>query len=73
MENTQTGEVLALYHNANSEIYARYNMRYFLIRHRKGEEHLKANWEKQLQQLNKLPNFAIEISGFGVKNRPFLI
>lgn len=64
--NEKTGEVLALYTNPNQQSF--YDYRQFLIRHPKGQEYLRQDWEEQLQQLyTKLPHVYIDIKGIGVK------
>jgi hypothetical protein len=72
LENEQTGEVLELYPNPNAnairedmdEEYREPHQ--FLVRHPKGQEHLKADWEEQVLQKYKLPHVGIEIQGIGV-------
>jgi hypothetical protein len=46
------------------------NERQFLVRHAKGEEHLRANWEK-LSEIDYYPDVYIHIQGIGVKKYTF--
>jgi hypothetical protein len=64
MENEQTGEVLALYPNTNQNQWA---PRKFLVRHPKGAEHFRADWEKQFKQMEELPKISLKIQKIGVK------
>lgn len=64
MENEQTDEVLILYSN-NEDSWAPI---YYLVRHPKGQEHLRAEWEKEFERsLDILQHVSIEIKGIGVK------